>query len=210
MRNASVASTLPMNQLMNVPTNPLMNPLMILGMIWVMSLAGLGCGDPARAPFTLQINSADVVQTAVDQIEIVLRPSVAGQRFAPQADTTHFGGTVTTRVTGAGEFAMFVERAYLDTYAVPGDLMSAFIVGVPLLMTTDAGQEVPEDPTVDVTFIRGGERIADARRFVVWPLPDGGEVSVRVLCDRDGGFARQCLNNNPIADSGTLPTDGGM
>jgi len=191
-----------------------MNPLMTLGMSLVMSLvmglAGLGCGDPARAPFTLQINSADVVQTAVDQIEIVLRPSIAGQRFAPQADATHFSGTITTRVTGAGEFAVFVERAYIDAHATPGDLMSAFILDVPLLMATDAGQDIPDDPTVDVTFLRGGERIADARRFVVWPLPEGGAVSVRVLCDRDGGFARQCLNNNPIADSGTPPTDGGM
>lgn len=177
-----------------------------------LAITSAGCGGEPRAPFTLQIRSADVVQSAVHQIEVVLRPSVAAERFQPQADMSHFGGTISTRVTGAGEFAIFVESGFIDANATPGDLMSAFALDVPLLLASDVDQvDMVQDPYVDVTFIRRGERIGSStRRFLPWPLPDGGSVLTEVTCDRDGGFARQCTNNEPLPDSGAPPTDGGM
>jgi hypothetical protein len=168
------------------------------------------CGEDARPPFVLQINSQDIVQTAVDRIEIVMRPMPAGTRFAAQADMSDFGGTVASRVTGAGEFAINVEQAYVDANARPGDLMNAFFVDVPILLSDDTAQQSVEDPLTEVTFIRGSERIGNAERFLDWPLVDGGQAVFRVMCDRPT-YSRQCTNNDPIpvADSGTMMPDGG-
>ena len=175
------------------------------------SILGACGSEPIRDPFVIQINSQDIVQPAVDRIEIVMRPMTAGQRFTSQADMSNFGGSVASRVTGAGEFAIFVERAYIDANARPGDLMNAFFVDVPVLMASDIGQDVVEDPLTQVTFIRGAERIGDVERFLEWPLVDGAQAVFRVMCDRPD-FARQCTNNNPIpvADTGMMMPDGGM
>ncbi len=189
-----------------------MNMRHFLSTSLVVALVALtsGCGDPARAPFIIQINSQDIVQTAVDRIEIVMRPMPAGTRFAAQADMSAFGGNVTSRVTGAGEFAINVERAYIDTHARPGDLMNAFFVDVPILLSDDTAQATVEDPLTEVTFIRGSERIGNAERFLDWPLVDGAQAVFRVTCDRPM-YSRQCTNNDPIpvADSGTTTSDAG-
>ncbi len=167
------------------------------------------CGGEARPPFVLQINSQDIVQTAVDRIEIVMRPQPAGTSFAAQMDMSDFGGTVASRVTGAGEFAINVEQAYIDAHARPGDLMNAFFVDVPVLLDDTTLQDSVEDPLTDVSFIRGSEYIGSAQRFLDWPLVDGGQAVFRVMCDCPT-YARQCTNNDPIptADSGT--PDAGM
>jgi hypothetical protein len=171
-------------------------------------LAACG-GDPPRDPFIIQINSQDIVQLAVDQIEIVLEPSPAGTRFSPQNDMSNFDGTISSRVTGAGQFAIRVEQAYIERNARPGDLMNAFFVDVPILLVSSAGQESVEDPLTRVTFIRGAERIGTFQRFLDWPLADGGQAVFRVICTRPD-FSRQCTNNDgaPPVDSGTMP-DGG-
>jgi hypothetical protein len=193
------------------------NPLSLVTCLALAAFA-VACGDTIEVPYyTLQINSADVVQPAVDQIEIVIRPSVAGQRFEPQIDMTHFGGNVSSRVTGAGEFAIFVEKAYIDENARPGD--TTFVVDVPLMPVVETADPGVEDPTVDVTFIQGTDRIATTTRFLPWPLPEGGEAVATVQCNRPPrtavDFSRQCTNNRtplpPPTDGGAPPPgDGGM
>ena len=168
----------------------------------------VGCGDDAPPAHVIQINSEDIVQTAVDRIEIVMRPGMVNQQFQMAPDMSHFGGTAISRVTGAGEFVILLEKGYVDARAEQSMGVGAFLIDVPVSPVTAA--DPGADPTVEVTFIRGTERIADGQRFLDFPLLEGARSIVSVRCKRTPvNFGPQCTNNDPAP--GSSPTgDAGL
>ena len=179
----------------------LLLPILSLGLLVA------ACGEDGPAPFTIQLQSVDVVQTAVDRIEVLFKPSSLDQHFNMVEDGTHFSGTVFTRVTASGDYLIQIEREYIDNYARPGG--STFLLDVPVYSTGSG--TTTSSPSVQVTFIRRDERIATAERFVAWPLPPGEESVMMVRC-LIPDFRRQCTNNDPLpmTDSGTGAPDAGM
>lgn len=176
----------------------------ILGTITILAFVLAACGgDDGPPPFVVQINSRDVVQTAVNRIELVLDPEELDRRFEMVPDRS-IGGEVFTRVSAAGEYVITLEQGYITRNGQPGE-MFPFLVRVPLQGSpVDNGVA---DPTLRVTFIRGEERIGIGERFLAWPLAPGGEAVVTVQCIRPT-FARQCTNNDG-ADAGPAPVDSG-
>lgn len=175
-------------------------------------LVSSSCGGDERAipPFTIQINSMDVIQAAVDRIEIIIHPEDLDRRFRMVPDMTHEGGSIQTRVTAAGEFVITVEREYLDANVRFGATEAAFILDVPVQASEEPDDGSVSDPRLEVFFVRGSERIATHERLIEWPLTPGNRAIVMVRCIRPE-FARQCTNNDPIpgSDAGTPPPDGG-
>ncbi|MCS6797326.1 MAG: hypothetical protein NZ898_02145 [Myxococcota bacterium] len=157
-------------------------------------LSGACGSEPPPPPFLLRLQPVDVVQAAVNRVEIVLRPGALGQAFATQPDMDYEQGSAFSRVTGDGSFAIFLEQAYVTRHARPGG--SSFVLDVPLYLADTRGAETVADPIVTATLLRREERIANGTRFLPWPLPPGGEATVMIACDRPA-FARQCTNNDP-------------
>jgi len=178
----------------------------------VTALALSACGsDPAPPAFTFQINSRDVVLTAVDRIEIVLEPQSLDQNFTTVPDRSLYGGNVFTRVSAAGEFVINVERPYIAEHGHTAP-DAAFIMELPLYSTDATDDPVVAVPQARTTFIRGAERIAVGSRFLEWPLPAGGRAVATVSCIRTPmNFGPQCTNNDPVRlpDAGPSGADGG-
>lgn len=175
-------------------------------------LASCG-GDDGPAPYTLQINSQDVVLNAVTRVEIVLQPRGDLDRtFRMVPDQDHAGGEISTRVSAAGEYVIVIERTWVEDHAAMPSSMQAFVLDVPLQASTAADDPSILDPMLTVTFIRGDERIAEGARLVTWPLPPGGEDIVTVTCIRPE-FSRQCTNNDGLGggttDAGASDPDAG-
>ena len=180
---------------------------LLLPLLWLAASCG---GDDTPAPFILQINSADVILNAVDRVEIIIRPSDLDRRFQMVPDMSHEGGTVFTRVSGAGEFVITMERDYVEANATTGTTGTTFTLELPVASSEEPDDPSIGDPTMEVNLIRGTERIATGQRFLVWPFPPGERAIVTVSCNRPE-FDRQCTNNDPLpsSDAGTPPADGG-
>lgn len=158
--------------------------------------ASAACGDGGPPPFIVSVVADDgsiggdpIVQSAVDEIEIIIVPDPADGRFEPLEPTEMMGGDVEVRVSAVGEFVLKLRRGYIDRNAIT--TTTSFRVDVPLVAES-AMDGHTRDPTLRVTFVRGTERIAESNpRFLPWPIPEGGEpVSAVVVCK--SGFAAQC------------------
>lgn len=160
-----------------------------------------GCGGDEVDAFSLRLLPRDVVESAVDSIEIVIKPTELNQRFVDEPDQS-FDDNVSARVTAAGEFAIFVERGFIEDNAEDGPF--TFNLRLPLYALSNADPPEIGDPQVTVTIIRREERIAIGQRLLPWPLPPGGNGDVTISCVPEFGI--QCTNNDPATPSG----DAGM
>lgn len=172
-------------------------------------LVGCGAEDDGVAPFGLQVNSRGVVQTAVHQVEILMRPESLDQRFQMVPEDSFFDGRATTRISAAGEFVILLSESFVAERARTDSTTSTFILDVPLRPTVTTDDPTIPDPKLEVTFIRNGERIAVGERLLPWPLPSGQSGVVTVECIY-ASFSAQCTNNDPPmrTDAG-VPGDGG-
>lgn len=192
-----------------------MNPMRFLSTVALSCVLLAACGEEAPPPLIMRIDSANVVQTAVHQVEIVIRPVAAAQMFEMVPDRSFYGGQVMTRVTMAGEYVITLDEAYVTAHAVrPMDTSVQFRIDLPIRAENHVADPTISDPGLEVFFRRRGAcpteqdlcRIARAERFFPYPLvdmPGGPEVTAPVMCispDHD----RECTNNDPF------PTDAGM
>jgi len=171
---------------------------LLLPLLWLAASCG---GADGPTPFTIQINSLDVILNAAETIEIVIRPTDLDRRFRTVPDMNYEGGTVYTRVSGAGEFVIRLEREYIQANAQTGVAETAFILEVPVQSSTAPDDGTIGDPTLEVNILRRGERIATDLVPLVWPLPPGERRVVHVECIRPD-FDRQCTNNDPLLIDG--------
>jgi hypothetical protein len=172
------------------------------------------CGEDAPDPLVMRIRSFGVVQTAVHQVEIVLRPVAAAQMFDMRNERMFYGGQVTTRTTMAGEYVITVDEAFIAAHA-ERTMDSRIVFQFDLPMSNEGQTDDPtiSDPSLEVFFRRRGNcvdeqnlcRIARGQRFFPYPLvlPMGGGpvATADVMCispDHD----RECTNNDPFPDAG--------
>jgi hypothetical protein len=169
-----------------------------ISFVLCLGLCATACGDSGPEPHIVSIVADDgsvggvaITQAAVDEIEIIIVPDPSDGAFEPLAPTEMMGGDVEVRVSAVGEFVLKLRRGYIDRNAIPTS--TTFRVDVPLVAAeTMDGHTF--DPTLRVTFIRAGERIAESNpRFLSWPIPVGEDpTSVLVRCK--AGFTSQCEN----------------
>lgn len=158
----------------------------------------LGCGGDSDV-FELHILSRDVVVGAIDRVEIVLQPGEIDQDFMKIDDQDYFKGSVTTRVSNAGEFVITANSTYIDEHLKPSDNPTVsgyeFTLDIPLSTGQKAGSGIA-DPLLTVTFIRGDDRIARGGQTVAWPFK-AGKVNIDVRCvDMDDNVAK-CMTGLP-------------
>jgi hypothetical protein len=173
----------------------------------VMATSALvGCGgDPAPAPFTLRVNSSNVVQLAVDGLELVFQPET-GRGFEPTPEAS-VGNGVVAFTSSAGEYVIRADKDWVQANARTDASTSTFYLDVPLYSTEP--DSTAGSPKVAAYFFqkrdRGagclpweldcGDRIALGENgSLAWPLPPGGQTEVLVVCIRPA-FGPQCTNN---------------
>jgi len=165
-----------------------------------------GCAaERAPAPFMLKVNSSNVVQLAVDGLEIVFQPET-GRSF-DAAPEENLGSGVVAFTSSAGEYVIRANKRWITANAQTDASTTTFFLNVPLY-STDPNSTVGS-PAVRASFLqkrdRGagcepweldcGDRIAEGERSsLAWPLPDGGATEVLVVCRRPD-FGPQCTNN---------------
>jgi hypothetical protein len=177
-------------------------------MLVLLSVLASACGgEETPDPMIMRIDSANVVQTAVDQIEIVIRPVAAAQMFEMMPDRMFYGGQINTHVTMAGEYVITLDRLYIDTHAVrPADTTIQFRVDLPISAEGHTDDPTISDPSLEVFFRRMGAcpteqdlcRIGRAQRFFPYPLVpvEGPEVTAPVMCISPA-HDLECTNNDP-------------
>ncbi len=114
-------------------------------------------------------------------------------------DQDYFKGSVTTRVSNAGQFVVNLNSEYIDTHLNESANPSAdgfeFDLAVPLRLTGSASSGIA-DPLLTVEFLQAGDRIARGGQTVAWPLKGSG-VDVIVACvDMDDNVAK-CMTGKP-------------
>lgn len=189
--------------------------------IFLLTLLSLtACGEDTPDPPVMRIRSFGVVQTAVQQVEIVLRPVAAAQMFDMRGDRAFYGGQVTTRTNLAGEYVITIEEAFITPRAQRStDPRIVFQFDLPMSGEGQTDDPTISDPSLEVFFRRRGMcpaeqnlcRIARGQRFFPYPLePQEGNLlaTADVMCTT--GFERECTNNDPFPSSDAGATDAGM
>jgi hypothetical protein len=165
-------------------------------LVTVLLLCAAGCGGDDPNPFTLMINSRDVVQLAVRQVTVVFEPAGLDQDFAMAQSMAWDDATVLaeTVITPGGRrgYRITLEEPYVDANFL--DQGTTFKLPV-FLSTNDDDDPSIENPRVLVTFVRNGEEIGVGERFVTWPLVPGATEEVNVSCLMTTRL--QCTNNDP-------------
>ncbi len=178
-------------------TNKFFSPFLV-----TLALALSACGGDQPPPdLFLYVNSDSVVQNAVDEMQLIIRPSVS-ERFAA-TDALYENGDVHIFTSSAGELVMTFNKNWIDAHAEPGG--STFRLPVPLYRTSDADTPGGTDPRLEGSFWRRGTRIAQGEAFLMWPLATGTTSQVTVACSPLG--RPECTNNDP-RDAGPA-TDAG-
>jgi hypothetical protein len=157
---------------------------------FVASLTGCSSADDVT-PFFVTIDSIDVVQSAVDIVEVNIDPVEPSRDFAFEPTQTYATTQITTEISPSGTFVIRADRTWIDEHATPGT--DSFRVEVPLYSVGMTADEV-DDPDVQVTFLSSGDRIAHGSGKLPWPLPEGDNARVPVRCQMD--FADRCMGGS--------------